>query len=119
MFNLKFGVHVYFLAVVFLLLYYNVGAFQGMSDFLAPILYVMEDESESFWCFASLMERLGANFNRDQNGMHAQLLALSKVYNIFICQVLSEQLVSRIMLLLFHSLMLRGRFQKLLCYVLD
>jgi TBC1 domain family member 15 len=57
---------------------------QGMSDFLAPILYVMEDESESFWCFASLMERLGANFNRDQNGMHAQLLALSKVYNIFI-----------------------------------
>lgn len=56
---------------------------QGMSDFLAPILYVMEDESESFWCFASLMERLGANFNRDQNGMHAQLLALSKVYNIF------------------------------------
>ena len=53
---------------------------QGMSDFLAPILYVMEDESESFWCFASLMEHLGANFNRDQNGMHAQLLALSKVY---------------------------------------
>jgi hypothetical protein len=50
-----------------------------MSDFLAPILYVMEDESESFWCFAALMERLGANFNRDQNGMHAQLLALSKV----------------------------------------
>jgi len=82
------------LAVVFLLLYYNVGVFQGMSDFLAPILYVMEDESESFWCFASLMERLGANFNRDQNGMHAQLLALSKVYNIFICQALSEQLVS-------------------------
>lgn len=56
---------------------------QGMSDFLAPILYVMEDESESFWCFASLMERLGANFNRDQNGMHAQLLALSKVYIIY------------------------------------
>lgn len=51
-----------------------------MSDFLAPILYVMEDESESFWCFAILMERLGANFNRDQNGMHAQLLALSKVF---------------------------------------
>jgi translation elongation factor EF-G len=80
MLNLKFGVHVI----------YYVDVFQGMSDFLAPILYVMEDESESFWCFASLMERLGANFNRDQNGMHAQLLALSKVYNIFICQVLSE-----------------------------
>nr|CAB3447686.1 unnamed protein product [Digitaria exilis] len=61
---------------------FDLGYCQGMSDFLAPILYVMEDESESFWCFASLMERLGANFNRDQNGMHAQLLALSKVYNI-------------------------------------
>lgn len=50
-----------------------------MSDYLAPILFVMEDESESFWCFATLMEWLGADFNRDQNGMHAQLLALSKV----------------------------------------
>ncbi|KQK00975.1 hypothetical protein BRADI_3g53040v3 [Brachypodium distachyon] len=55
---------------------------KGMSDFLAPILHVMEDESESFWCFASLMERLGGNFNRDQNGMHAQLLALSKLVEL-------------------------------------
>ncbi|KAM3243187.1 hypothetical protein ACQJBY_055262 [Aegilops geniculata] len=55
---------------------------KGMSDFLAPILYVMEDESEAFWCFASLMERLGGNFNRDQNGMHAQLLGLSKLVEL-------------------------------------
>ncbi|KAL6633680.1 hypothetical protein ACP70R_026351 [Stipagrostis hirtigluma subsp. patula] len=61
---------------------FDLGYCQGMSDFLAPILYVMEDESESFWCFASLMERLGANFNRDQNGMHAQLLALSKLVEL-------------------------------------
>lgn len=52
---------------------------QGMSDLLAPILFVMEDESEAFWCFAALMERLGPNFNRDQSGMHSQLFALSKV----------------------------------------
>ena len=39
----------------------------------------MRDESESFWCFVALMERLGPNFNRDQNGMHSQLFALSKV----------------------------------------
>lgn len=50
-----------------------------MSDFLSPILFVIEDESESFWCFAALMQRLGSNFNRDQSGMHAQLFALSKV----------------------------------------
>ncbi|TVU28212.1 hypothetical protein EJB05_19721 [Eragrostis curvula] len=61
---------------------FDLGYCQGMSDFLAPILYVMEDESESFWCFATLMERLGANFNRDQNGMHAQLLALSKLVEL-------------------------------------
>lgn len=52
---------------------------QGMSDLLSPILFVMEDESQSFWCFVALMERLGPNFNRDQNGMHSQLFALSKV----------------------------------------
>jgi hypothetical protein len=53
---------------------------QGMSDLLSPILFVMEDESEAFWCFVALMERLGPNFNRDQNGMHSQLFALSKVH---------------------------------------
>lgn len=52
---------------------------QGMSDLLSPILFVMEDEAESFWCFVALMERLGPNFNRDQNGMHSQLFALCKV----------------------------------------
>lgn len=50
-----------------------------MSDLVSPILYVVEDESESFWSFVALMERLGPNFNRDQSGMHAQLFALSKV----------------------------------------
>jgi len=50
-----------------------------MSDLLSPILFVMEDESEAFWCFVALMARLGPNFNRDQNGMHSQLFALSKV----------------------------------------
>ena len=50
-----------------------------MSDLLSPILFIMEDESESFWCFVALMERLGPNFNRDQNGMHSQLFAISKV----------------------------------------
>jgi hypothetical protein len=65
-----------------------------MSDFLAPILHVMEDESESFWCFASLMERLGGNFNRDQNGMHAQLLGLSKVRMDYPFTIRSAELLS-------------------------
>ncbi|MBA0693726.1 hypothetical protein Goari_004077, partial [Gossypium aridum] len=61
---------------------FDLGYCQGMSDLLSPILFVMEDESESFWCFVALMERLGPNFNRDQNGMHSQLFALSKVKRV-------------------------------------
>lgn len=61
---------------------FDLGYCQGMSDILSPILFVMEDESESFWCFVSLMERLGPNFNRDQNGMHSQLFALSKLVEL-------------------------------------
>ncbi|XVE54461.1 hypothetical protein DITRI_Ditri03aG0083200 [Diplodiscus trichospermus] len=61
---------------------FDLGYCQGMSDLLSPILFVMEDESESFWCFVSLMECLGPNFNRDQNGMHSQLFALSKLVEL-------------------------------------
>ncbi|KAF8407144.1 hypothetical protein HHK36_006270 [Tetracentron sinense] len=61
---------------------FDLGYCQGMSDLLSPILFVMEDESESFWCFVALMERLGPNFNRDQNGMHSQLFALSKIVEL-------------------------------------
>ncbi|CAN4113035.1 unnamed protein product [Withania somnifera] len=61
---------------------FDLGYCQGMSDLLSPILYVMEDEPESFWCFVALMERLGPNFNRDQNGVHSQLFALSKLVEL-------------------------------------
>ncbi|KDO80164.1 hypothetical protein CISIN_1g005652mg [Citrus sinensis] len=61
---------------------FDLGYCQGMSDLLSPILFVMEDESQSFWCFVALMERLGPNFNRDQNGMHSQLFALSKLVEL-------------------------------------
>ncbi|KDP30256.1 hypothetical protein JCGZ_17038 [Jatropha curcas] len=61
---------------------FDLGYCQGTSDLLSPILFVMEDESESFWCFVALMERLGPNFNRDQSGMHSQLFALSKLVEL-------------------------------------
>jgi hypothetical protein len=61
---------------------FDLGYCQGMSDLLSPILFVMEDESEAFWCFASLMERMAPNFHRDQNGMQAQLSALSKLVQL-------------------------------------
>ncbi|XP_057550041.1 uncharacterized protein LOC130828204 isoform X2 [Amaranthus tricolor] len=61
---------------------FDLGYCQGMSDYLSPLLFVMEDEFEAFWCFAALMERVGPNFNRDQSGMHAQLFALSKLVEL-------------------------------------
>lgn len=35
-----------------------VGYVQGMSDLLSPVLVVMENEVDAFWCFAGLMERV-------------------------------------------------------------
>ncbi|XP_034699722.1 TBC1 domain family member 17 isoform X2 [Vitis riparia] len=61
---------------------FDLGYCQGMSDLLSPILFVMKDEAVSFWCFVALMERLGPNFNRDQNGMHTQLFAISKLVEL-------------------------------------
>lgn len=73
---------------------FDLGYCQGMSDLLSPILYVMGDESQSFWCFVALMERLGPNFNRDQNGVHSQLFALSKVLSVCLCFHFTCQLLN-------------------------
>ena len=34
------------------------GYVQGMSDLLSPILFVMDDEVEAFWCFVGFMSRV-------------------------------------------------------------
>jgi hypothetical protein len=35
---------------------FDLGYCQGMGDLLSPILHVIRDESQSFWCFVCLME---------------------------------------------------------------
>jgi len=50
---------------------------QGMADYLSPILVIMEDEVDSFWCFANLMEKLEGNFKENSESMENQLLKLS------------------------------------------
>jgi len=47
-----------------------------MNDLLAPILSEIVDEVDSFWCFKGFMDRMGANFRKDQSGMHSQLRRL-------------------------------------------
>lgn len=53
-----------------------VGYVQGMNDLLSPLLVVMEDEIDSFWCFAGLMERMHENFHLEQNHIKKQLANL-------------------------------------------
>ncbi|XP_074662893.1 TBC1 domain family member 15-like [Tubulanus polymorphus] len=55
---------------------FDLGYVQGMSDLLAPILVVMENEVDAFWCFAGYMEIMCSNFEMDQQGMKDQLSRL-------------------------------------------
>ena len=45
---------------------FDLGYVQGMSDLLSPILYVMKNEVDAFWCFVGFMDRVKANFDFDQ-----------------------------------------------------
>lgn len=55
---------------------FDIGYVQGMSDLLSPILYLVDDEASSFWCFVGFMEKVFRNFDEDQAGMKNQLSKL-------------------------------------------
>ncbi|KAK1760446.1 rab-GTPase-TBC domain-containing protein [Echria macrotheca] len=54
----------------------DLGYVQGMSDLLAPIYAVLQDDAMAFWAFQHFMDRMERNFLRDQTGMRSQLLTL-------------------------------------------
>jgi hypothetical protein len=60
----------------------DLGYVQGMSDLLAPIYAVMQDDAIAFWAFVRFMERMERNFLRDQSGMRAQLTALDHLVQL-------------------------------------
>ena len=37
-----------------------------MSDLLSPLLFVMKNEVDAFWCFVGFMDRVASNFEFDQ-----------------------------------------------------
>lgn len=60
----------------------NLGYVQGMSDLLAPIYAIMQDDAVAFWAFVGFMRRMSRNFVRDQSGMRAQLTTLDQLVQL-------------------------------------
>ncbi|XP_031414224.1 TBC1 domain family member 15 isoform X2 [Clupea harengus] len=61
---------------------FDLGYVQGMSDLLSPVLYVMENEVDAFWCFVSFMDQMHQNFEEHMQGMKTQLIQLSTLLRL-------------------------------------
>ncbi|XP_024170331.1 rab GTPase-activating protein 22 isoform X1 [Rosa chinensis] len=57
----------------------EIGYCQGMSDLLTPIISVMEEDDEAFWCFVGFMKKARHNFRLDEAGIRRQLSIISKI----------------------------------------
>lgn len=57
---------------------------QGMSDLLAPIMVELQNESEAFWCFASLMENVIFVSSPKDEDMERQLAFLRELIRVMI-----------------------------------
>ncbi|KAL7003659.1 Rab GTPase-activating protein 22 [Sarracenia purpurea var. burkii] len=57
----------------------EIGYCQGMSDLLSPIITVITEEHEAFWCFVGFMRKARHNFRLDEVGIRHQLNIVSKI----------------------------------------
>uniref|UniRef100_A0A0D9WZM8 Rab-GAP TBC domain-containing protein n=1 Tax=Leersia perrieri TaxID=77586 RepID=A0A0D9WZM8_9ORYZ len=62
----------------------DVGYCQGMSDLCSPMIVLLKDEADAFWCFEKLMRRLRGNFKcTDQSvGVANQLQYLASIIQV-------------------------------------
>lgn len=56
----------YDILMTYVMYNFDLGYVQGMSDLLSPILYLMGNEVDAFWCFTGFMDRV-VNACRIQN----------------------------------------------------
>ncbi|KAM9780156.1 TBC1 domain family member 17 [Neosynchiropus ocellatus] len=73
---------------------FDLGYVQGMSDLLSPLLFVTQNEVESFWCLKGFMELVHHNFEESQEAMKSQLLDLSVLLRALdpeLCDFLDSQ----------------------------
>ncbi|XP_078273469.1 TBC1 domain family member 15 [Rhinoraja longicauda] len=61
---------------------FDLGYVQGMSDLLSPILYVMDNEVDAFWCFVAFIEQMHCNFEEQMQGMKTELSQLSTLLKL-------------------------------------
>ncbi|XP_022984924.1 GTPase-activating protein GYP7 isoform X4 [Cucurbita maxima] len=57
----------------------EIGYCQGMSDLLSPIITVITEDHEAFWCFVGFMRKARHNFRLDEVGIRKQLNVVSKI----------------------------------------
>ncbi|XP_038688400.1 GTPase-activating protein gyp7-like [Tripterygium wilfordii] len=57
----------------------EIGYCQGMSDLLSPIISIVEEDHEAFWCFVAFMKKARHNFRLDEVGIRRQLNIVSKI----------------------------------------
>ncbi|GMJ14982.1 hypothetical protein like AT3G49350 [Hibiscus trionum] len=57
----------------------EIGYCQGMSDLLSPIISVVPEDYEAFWCFVGFMKKARHNFRLDEVGIRRQLNIVSKI----------------------------------------
>ncbi|KAI9079159.1 hypothetical protein K1719_038885 [Acacia pycnantha] len=62
----------------------DVGYCQGMSDLCSPMIMLLEDEGDAFWCFERLMRRLRGNFRCTDSsvGVETQLSTLASITQV-------------------------------------
>ncbi|KAK9506446.1 hypothetical protein O3M35_008384 [Rhynocoris fuscipes] len=66
----------YDILMTYVMYNFDLGYVQGMSDLLSPILMLMSNEVDAFWCFVGFMDKVYRNFDVDQSGMKKQLSQL-------------------------------------------